>query len=200
MLETAGEVKTPLQRRLASFGRRLAVVALGICGIVFVAGIAARRRRAPDVHDRCQPRGRSDSRGAASGRADHARARRAQDGGQAGAHPTLAGSGDARLGHVHLLGQDRHADARIGCVLERSFCDGVLVDAPADGRVRGMRSALPSLSAMTRHGIRAAPGVGDPTEVALLIGAHDIGVVKARRGAIVPARSRRFHSTPSASA
>ena len=40
MLETAGEVKTPLQRRLASFGRRLAVVALGICGIVFVSGIA----------------------------------------------------------------------------------------------------------------------------------------------------------------
>ena len=40
LLETAREVKTPLQRRLAGFGRRLAVVALGICGIVFVSGIA----------------------------------------------------------------------------------------------------------------------------------------------------------------
>jgi P-type Ca2+ transporter type 2C len=33
------EVKTPLQRRLEHFGRRIAIVALMICGIVFVSGV-----------------------------------------------------------------------------------------------------------------------------------------------------------------
>jgi Ca2+-transporting ATPase len=40
MLHGAEVVKTPLQRRLAVFGRHLAVVALIICAIVFVSGIA----------------------------------------------------------------------------------------------------------------------------------------------------------------
>ncbi|MBI3779450.1 MAG: HAD-IC family P-type ATPase, partial [candidate division NC10 bacterium] len=40
LLQKAGEIKTPLQKRLGSFGQRLAVAALAICAIVFVAGIA----------------------------------------------------------------------------------------------------------------------------------------------------------------
>ncbi len=39
LIQQATEGQTPLQRRLAHFGRRLAVAALGICAIVFVAGI-----------------------------------------------------------------------------------------------------------------------------------------------------------------
>ena len=39
LLQETGEVKTPLQKRLAGFGRRLALAALAICTIVFVAGI-----------------------------------------------------------------------------------------------------------------------------------------------------------------
>ena len=39
LLQQAGETSTPLQRRLAHFGRRLAVVALGICGIIFGVGL-----------------------------------------------------------------------------------------------------------------------------------------------------------------
>lgn len=40
LLQAAGQAKTPLQKRLASFGQRLAIAALAICAIVFVAGIA----------------------------------------------------------------------------------------------------------------------------------------------------------------
>ncbi len=39
MLQEGKEVKTPLQRRLAVFGRKLAVAILVICAIIFVAGL-----------------------------------------------------------------------------------------------------------------------------------------------------------------
>jgi len=39
LLQETGEVRTPLQRRLAGFGQRLALAALAICAIVFAAGI-----------------------------------------------------------------------------------------------------------------------------------------------------------------
>jgi Ca2+-transporting ATPase len=39
MLQEEQEVKTPLQRRLATFGRKLAIAVLAICAIVFVVGV-----------------------------------------------------------------------------------------------------------------------------------------------------------------
>ncbi len=39
MLDQRSETKTPLQRRLAQFGKYLAVAALGICAVIFVVGI-----------------------------------------------------------------------------------------------------------------------------------------------------------------
>jgi len=39
MLQSEGEVKTPLQKRLAAFGKRLALAVLAICAIIFVVGL-----------------------------------------------------------------------------------------------------------------------------------------------------------------
>jgi Ca2+-transporting ATPase len=39
MIQEEGEVKTPLQRRLAGFGKKLAIAALAICTIIFIAGL-----------------------------------------------------------------------------------------------------------------------------------------------------------------
>ena len=39
LLALESEVKTPLQKRLADFGRKLAIAALVICGVVFVFGV-----------------------------------------------------------------------------------------------------------------------------------------------------------------
>ncbi len=40
LLALESEVKTPLQKRLAEFGRKLAIAALAICAVVFVFGLA----------------------------------------------------------------------------------------------------------------------------------------------------------------
>lgn len=40
LMAAGGERDTPLQRRLAAFGRRLAIVVLGICALIFAVGVA----------------------------------------------------------------------------------------------------------------------------------------------------------------
>ncbi|HXW10947.1 MAG TPA: cation-translocating P-type ATPase [Steroidobacteraceae bacterium] len=40
LVEQAGETRTPLQDRLARFGRRLALAVLAICAVIFAAGLA----------------------------------------------------------------------------------------------------------------------------------------------------------------
>jgi Ca2+-transporting ATPase len=40
LLDAGVELKTPLQKRLAAFGRRLGLAVLAICAVIFVAGIA----------------------------------------------------------------------------------------------------------------------------------------------------------------
>jgi Ca2+-transporting ATPase len=39
LLEQAGDTRTPLQRRLARFGRRLALAVLAVCAVIFAAGL-----------------------------------------------------------------------------------------------------------------------------------------------------------------
>ena len=56
LLEKTAESKTPLQQRLGVFGRKLALVVLGICAVIFRRRRAARRIDPAHVPHRRQPR------------------------------------------------------------------------------------------------------------------------------------------------
>src|SRR5512134_1718288 len=74
-------------------------------------GAGAWRAAAAHLPGRGEPRDGGDPRVPASRGDDLPGARRPQAGRQAGPGATAAGGGDARLRDLHLLGQDRHADA-----------------------------------------------------------------------------------------
>jgi Ca2+-transporting ATPase len=104
MLQEEEEVKTPLQKRLAAFGKRLALAILCICAVVFILGLF--RGEAPDRHIPCSgghtrgpPRGHNHLAG--TGRQEAAQ--------EEGPYQEAPGGGDTGLGNLYMLGQDRHA-------------------------------------------------------------------------------------------
>jgi Ca2+-transporting ATPase len=80
MLHSAEEGKTPLQKRLARFGKVLSIVVLALCAVIFFAGAA-------DAAHRHQPGGGGHPRGAAGSGDRGAGAGRAPDGATPGPDP-----------------------------------------------------------------------------------------------------------------
>ena len=80
LLEQSPDRATPLQQRLAAFGKRLSLVVLAICALIFAIGVLRGEPRAADGADRDQPGGGRDPRGAAGGGDGAAGARRAPAG------------------------------------------------------------------------------------------------------------------------
>ena len=85
LLEAAEKEPTPLQQELDRTGKRLSVIMLGICAVVFVAGLLSTttfnaQRRAQPVPVRRGARGRRHSRGAAGDRDGGPEPRRAPHG------------------------------------------------------------------------------------------------------------------------
>jgi len=123
LLQETVAVKTPLQRRLADVGRRLALAALTICAVVFVMGlvrgespllmfltaISLAVAAIPEGPTRCGN--------------DLPGPRRAEDDRPEGAGPEAARRGDPGCDHLHLRRQDgnpdRQPDARRGDLLRR---------------------------------------------------------------------------------
>jgi len=104
LLDTSSEPKTPLQKRLTLFSKRLGIAVLAICAVLFVAGLLRGRRDHADVSHRGQSRSRRDSRSARHRHFHRAGVRRAQDGAPSRTDPPARRSRNAGLGHLHLFG------------------------------------------------------------------------------------------------
>ncbi len=105
---------------------------------------AARRADGADVPDGGEPRGGGRAGGAAGGDHHRPRAGRAADGREERAGAAAAGGRDAGLGHLHLLRQDRNADAepdaRRRVLRRRRFAARAARRAAAGQGSRGARS------------------------------------------------------------
>lgn len=184
LLGEAEERRTPLQRRLARFGQRLAVGVLGICALVFALGlvrgeplllmfltavslaVAAIPEALPAVVTV------SLARGARQMVARRALVRKL---------PAVE-----TLGSVTYICSDKTGTLTLNRMrVEAVYCDGVLGPAPP---ANGPGAALLQAMALSNDATVDAGGhlLGDPTEVALLAAARAAGVEKAREEVRLP--------------
>jgi Ca2+-transporting ATPase len=184
LLKDARRVETPLQRRLAIFGRRLALVVLAICAIVFVTGllrgepllpmlltalslaVAAIPEALPAVVSI------SLAIGARKMMRQHALIRRL---------PAVEA-----LGSVTTICSDKTGTLTANEMsVERFYCDGEATAAP--GASDAWRTLLSAMT-LSNDAAENADGdlVGDPTEVALLRAAVTAGLDRAAEHARLP--------------
>jgi P-type Ca2+ transporter type 2C len=176
LLQQADDVKTPLQRRLSQFGRRMAIVALVICAVVFAMGllrgeapllmfltavslaVAAIPEALPAVVTIAL------ALGARSMVRTNALVRRL---------PAVE-----TLGSVTYICTDKTGTLTMNRMqVEALYCDGALERHPGSGAPWDDLLRAMALCSDARAG-DAGTVVGDPTEVALTVAAHQAGVDK----------------------
>jgi Ca2+-transporting ATPase len=176
MLQEVGEGATPLQRRLSRFGRALALGALAICALVFAAGIlrgeppllmfltavslavAAIPEALPAVVTTTL------ALGARHMARQQALMRRL--------------SAVETLGSVTYICTDKTGTLTANRMrVEAFYCDGALAHAPGSGSA--WEALLRAMALCSDAGPDASgTTIGDPTEVALMVAARDVGVEK----------------------
>jgi P-type Ca2+ transporter type 2C len=166
LLEQARAVETPLQRRLAAFGRRLAGVVVAISAIVFVTGLLRGEPALPMLLTALSLAVAAipEALPAVVGIALALGARKMMQ------HRALIRRLPAveALGSVTTICSDKTGTLTANEMqVEEYYCDGAATDAPAESeRWRLLALAMGVSNDAVRRGEREL--VGDPTEVALL--------------------------------
>ncbi|MBI2902201.1 MAG: cation-translocating P-type ATPase [Candidatus Methylomirabilis oxyfera] len=176
LLQQTGEVKTPLQKRLADFGYRLSIAALAICALVVVAGIA--RGEAPLVMFLTGV-------SLAVAAIPEALPAVVTISLALGARKMVRKNALVRklaavetLGSVTYICSDKTGTLTVNRMqAEEFYCDGAIEPGPGSG---GPWDALLRAMALSNDAWADATGaiVGDPTEVALFVAAMDAGARK----------------------
>ena len=189
LIEEAGaEERTPLEKKLASFGRVLVWAALGIVALLFGLGLLRGTKPFELFMTSVESRRGGRAGRAAGRRHGGARARCVAHVPSPRAGAQAARGRDARLDDGHLHGQDRHFDggrndrARALCRRPELRSHGRRLRTGRGGALRGQAGGSAARSAVTRTRDRhprlqqrpSRPGrrnwkvIGDPTEGALL--------------------------------
>jgi Ca2+-transporting ATPase len=173
LLEQARSVDTPLQRRLAAFGRRLAGVVLAICAIVFVTGLLRGEPALPMLLTALSLAVAAipEALPAVVGIALALGARKMMQ------HRALIRRLPAveALGSVTTICSDKTGTLTANEMhVEQYYCDGAAASSPAGAEPW---SSLTLAMSVSHDAVRGADGdlVGDPTEVALLRAALAVG-------------------------
>jgi len=190
LLEGAHAVETPLQRRLAVFGRRLALAVIGICVLVFVTGLLRGEPALPMLLTALSLAVAAipEALPAVVSISLALGARRLA------AHQALIRRLAAveTLGSVTVICSDKTGTLTANEMqVERWFCDGALVDSPGSGEAWEMLLTAMAVSHDASFGA-SGQAVGDPTEVALLRAAMAAG----RDHALELARLPRVDEVP----
>ena len=176
LLQKTGEGKTPLQKRLAGFGRRLAIAALAICAIVFMAGIL--RGEAPLLMFLTAV-------SLAVAAIPEALPAVVTISLALGARKMVQKKALVRklpavetLGSVTYICSDKTGTLTMNRMqVEEFYCDGTIVSAPESGDP--WDEFLRAMALSNDASVNAAEViVGDPTEVALFMAARLAGVEK----------------------
>lgn len=205
LLDHAQSVETPLQRRLAVFGRRLAIVVIAICIIVFVTGVLRGELAMPMLLTALS---------LAVAAIPEALPAVVSISLALGARRLMLRQALIRrlaavetLGSVTFICSDKTGTLTANEMrVERYYCDAVQAAQP--GTAEAWQRLL-SAMAVSHDAAIAADGtvVGDPTEVALLVAARAAGLdhvsesARLPRAAELPFDSRRkcmttFHRLP----
>jgi Ca2+-transporting ATPase len=178
LLQQADDLKTPLQRRLSHFGRRMAIAAIGICAVVFALGIL--RGEAPllmfltavSLAVAAIPEALPAvvtialALGARSMVRHNALVRRL---------PAVE-----TLGSVTYICTDKTGTLTMNRMqVETLYCDGVVGQRPGSGATWGELLRAMALCSDARADDTGTV-VGDPTEVALTVAARQAGLDQLR--------------------
>ncbi len=184
LLETARAVETPLQRRLGVFGRRLALVVIGICVVVFATGLLRGEPALPMLLTALS---------LAVAAIPEALPAVVSISLALGARRLMARQALIRrlaaveaLGSVTVICSDKTGTLTANEMrVERWWCDGALADTPGKGEPWRL---LLSAMAVSHDASAGADGelLGDPTEVAMLRAARAAGVDHAAELARLP--------------